>query len=707
MKTRDMQRKLDGSGFAVASALIVGMLFILGERAGAQSTEVTDVVRVSAKGTSFALQNRAIAARWSLAEGTVSELVIADRLHQTEVRVGNPFRILLADGTVLDAQSMRLVAEAKVVHIRSDRLSESNPRSASVGDRGHLRIPGEEVEAEFESADQSVQVDWTVVLLEGSNYVRQVVKIAAAGGKDAAISRVELINLNLPDGRVEGTVAGSPIVAGNVFAGFEHPLSVSKVTGSRAEGWIERELPLKAGQAVTYSSVIGVAREGQMRRDFLTYLERERAHPYRTFLHYNSWYDLGYFTPYSAADAVGRINAFGHELTEKRGVKLDSFLFDDGWDKHDSLWKFNSGFPDGFTPLKEAAEKYGAEPGVWMSPWGGYSKPKQERIAFGKSAGYEIVSGGYALSGPKYYEAFKDVALEMVRKYGVNQFKFDGTGNADSVFKGSKFDSDFSAMIHLIGELRAAKPDLFVNLTTGTWPSPFWAMHADSIWRGGDDDNFAGVGNYRERWITYRDAQTYRNVVQMGPLYPLNSLMLHGIIYAKEHKELNNDPGNDFRNEVRSYFGTGTQLQEMYITPALLTEQNWDDLAEAAKWSRENQEVLKDTHWVGGDPAWLEVYGWAAWTRKKATLVLRNPSDHEQTIRVRLKDALELPANAGKVYSARSPWKEDAGRQAIVLQAQEAHEFHLAAFQVLTLDILPTENAEHRERADGRERAHR
>ena len=275
----------------------------------------------------------------------------------------------------------------------------------------------------------------------------------------------------------------------------------------------------------------------------------------------------------------------------------------------------------------------------------------------------------------------------------MNQFKFDGTGNADSVFKGSKFDSDFAAMIHLIGELRATKPDLFVNLTTGTWASPFWTMYADSIWRGGDDDNYAGVGSYRERWITYRDAQTYRNVVQMGPLYPLNSLMLHGIIYAKEHKELNKDPQNDFRNEVRSYFGTGTQLQEMYITPALLTEQNWDDLAEAAKWSRENQQVLKDTHWVGADPAWLEVYGWAAWTPKKATLVLRNPSDHEQVIRLRLEDALELPSGAAKVYSARSPWKEDAGRPAIELQAQEAHEFRLAAFQVLTLDILPTSSA--------------
>jgi hypothetical protein len=281
----------------------------------------------------------------------------------------------------------------------------------------------------------------------------------------------------------------------------------------------------------------------------------------------------------------------------------------------------------------------------------------------------------------------------MIRKYGVNQFKFDGTGNVDSVFPGSRFDSDFSAAIHLIGELRTAKPDLFVNLTTGTWPSPFWLMHADSIWRGGEDDSVAGVGTYRERWITYRDAETYERVVQMGPLYPLSSLMLHGLIYAQHHRDLDKDPGNDFRNEIRSYFGTGTQLQEMYITPGLLNEQNWDDLAEAAKWSRANAGVLKDTHWVGGDPAWLEVYGWASWTPLKGILVLRNPSDHEQTIRLRMQDAFELPANAAREYSARSPWKEDAGAPAIVLHAEEAHEFHLAAFQVLTLDILPAQIA--------------
>jgi len=231
------------------------------------------------------------------------------------------------------------------------------------------------------------------------------------------------------------------------------------------------------------------------------------------------------------------------------------------------------------------------------------------------------------------------------------------------------------------------RPDIFINLTTGTWPSPFWLMYADSIWRGGEDDSTAGVGPHRERWITYRDAETYKRVVQNEPLFPLNSLMLHGMIYARFHKELSKDPGSDFRNEIRSYFGTGTQLQEMYITPSLLTQANWDDLAEAAKWSRANAEVLRDTHWIGGDPAWLEVYGWASWMPGKGILVLRNPSVKAQTIRIKLQDAFELPPGAVQAYSAKSPWKDDVGSNPIFLNAQQAHEFHLAPFQVLTLDL--------------------
>ena len=124
----------------------------------------------------------------------------------------------------------------------------------------------------------------------------------------------ELLSRLGPGARVIGSVKGSPITFGNFFLGFEHPLSDSKVQNDRATAFIDRDLPLKAGQSVTYSSVIGIAQTGQLRRDFLSYIERERAHPYRTFLHYNSWYDLGYFNPYDEAGALDRINTFGRAI---------------------------------------------------------------------------------------------------------------------------------------------------------------------------------------------------------------------------------------------------------------------------------------------------------------------------------------------------------------------------------------------------------
>ena len=135
----------------------------------------------------------------------------------------------------------------------------------------------------------------------------------------------------------------------------------------------------------------------------------------------------------------------------------------------------------------------------------------------------------------------------MIDTYHVNQFKFDGTGNANHVFPGSLFDSDFEAAIALITRLRQEEPQLFVNLTTGTFPSPFWLRYADSIWRNGEDHDFAGVGTWRQKWMTYRDAQTYKNIVQAGPLFPLNSLMLHGLLWAKSAETSGNRSRQGFQ----------------------------------------------------------------------------------------------------------------------------------------------------------------
>ena len=605
-----------------------------------------------------------------------------------------------SDRTIDLPESFILVLRDKSV-LRSTEMQVTRASNSRLATDPHqsLRISHDDRRAStnacwsFATPRLPAHLEWCVVARPGLAYARQLLSITATA-QDLPIAEIRLLHFADPMAHVEGMVKGSPIISENMFFGFENPLSVGTVQDREVTVSLFRDLPLRAGQSITYSSVIGTSRPGQLRRAFLSYIESERPRPYQPFLHYNSWFDLGYENRFDENGALDRINAFGQQLTVARHVQLDSFLFDDGWDDPATLWGFNSGFPDGFTKAGAAAAQYKAGIGVWLSPWGGYSDQKKQRIAYGREHGYEILHGGYALSGPKYFEKFEDTCLTMIGQYNVNQFKFDGTGNADSVFPGSAFDSDFDAAIHLIERLRKEKPAIFINLTTGTTASPFWLFYADSIWRGGEDHDFSGVGTPRQRWITYRDAQTYKNIVRQGPLFPLNSLMLHGIVYAKQAKDLATDPGNDFADEVHSYFGTGTQLQEMYITPSLLSPTNWNTLADAARWSRSHAETLKDVHWIGGDPDQLQVYGWAAWSSREGVITLRNPSNNPQEFSIDATRAFELQPSAPVAYKVHSVWKDekDSGQKfASELRRDQRFLIHLAPFEVLTLEAVPAD----------------
>ncbi|CAB3782300.1 hypothetical protein LMG28614_01410 [Paraburkholderia ultramafica] len=624
--------------------------------------------------------NAAIALNWTVRHQHLADFVLTDRVHARTLQVTAPFALSLAAGRTMGIADLKLLAP-----LREEMLTV-NPTASRLADR----IAGRRVRAILGDEQDRLRVEWSVEQREGSQYLRLQVAITALS-KDEHIATVALLETQAPGAQTCGEFKGTPVIAGNVYFGFELPLSESQVRGDTVRFILSQALPLGKGKTSVFPAVAGVARDGQLRRDFAAYLERERAHPYRPFLNYNCWYDIGYLAPYTQRQALERIDDIGRELYDKRGVQLDSFLFDDGWDDYSGSWYFGKDFPHGFIPLRDAATRYGAAPGVWLSPWGGYGSTRQERVTRGRAAGYEIIDGCFALSGPKYYRRFHEAVMELLTQHGINQFKFDGLGNAGKVVPGSRFSSDWDAAIQLIEDMREARPDIFINLTVGTYPSPFWLRYADSIWRGGKDDDLEGVGSNRERWITYRDAQTYRNVVVRSPLFPLNSLMLHGIIYAQCNDRLNTAQGQDFANEVHSYFGSGAQLQELYITPSLLGHGDWDVLAESARWTRANADVLRDSHWIGGAPDRLEVYGWAAWSPVKAIITLRNPDSRTQRFVLDLRRQLELPADAAGRFQTRSLWHGHASHFPPVLDAGRPHAIPLAPFEVLTLELVPVD----------------
>jgi hypothetical protein len=117
----------------------------------------------------------------------------------------------------------------------------------------------------------------------------------------------------------------------------------------------------------------------------------------------------------------------------------------------------------------------------------------------------------------------------------------------------------------------------------------------------------------------------------------------------------------------------------------MMTPEAWDDVADAAKWAQTNADVLVGSHWVGGDPLKLQIYGYAAWNPHKATLMLRNPDDQPQTVTLDADTVFELPAGAAKSYALTSPYP-DQRVQTLSLEAGRPQSITLEPFEVLVFD---------------------
>jgi hypothetical protein len=464
---------------------------------------------------------------------------------------------------------------------------------------------------------------------------------------------------------------------------------ICRKSGGILNFYVNRSDELAPGKSISEWSVIGVSPEGQKRRSFLYYIERERAHPYRQFLHYNCWWDITTdgADSFTSDQLIERMNAWNEKLIKPFGVKLQSFVFDDGWDNLDSVWYFDPlKFPRGFTPEAELCKELNSGIGVWMSPFGGYGSSKQKRIESATRQGLETNEKGLSLAGPNYYNRFLSRAVDMLDNYKVNYFKFDGFGGSEP-----KYLPDMEAGARLISTLRQHNPDVFINITVGSWPSPFWLKYADCTWRGSGDLHMAGKGTRTSKFMTYRDGTLFSNIVEKAPYYPLNSIMVVGIAYANLGlpKMCINDSISDFRDMVWSFFGAGSALQELYISHDRMKAEFWPVLAEAAKWVKSNEDVLHDTHWIGGSPVNMEVYGFGSWTPRKGILMLRNPDDKPVTFKFIPDNSLEIPNGYNGIFILKNVLKEQQDQPAYKIASGDSCSLAFGPFETKILELFP------------------
>ena len=636
----------------------------------------------------FEVENSSLIAKWTFVNRVIrfQKFTNKETGLSLDLKSSPIFYLELGNGQRLTSDDFKCSINPIVNSLKgsSTEIKESN------------RYNGKRITATLLNAKSGLKIFWELTLKDGANYFIQ--KITLTPKDSLRINLIGLIEMPKSSGfKSTGVVVGSPLAGNNFFCAVEHPMSLVDTTDKSIVSFVRQYKLITKSEPQTLSAAWGVSPESQFRRSFLYYIERERAVPYHQKLHYNSWFDLSWIDrKLNETSCMDRIQTFADSLIVKRNVKMDAFLFDDGWDNNQTLWQFNSGFPNGFTNLAELAKKYQCDLGVWISPWGGYEEDKMQRLAYGhkqippfetNTNGFQFAEG-FSLSGPVYYKRFYDVVSNFVKTQGVSLFKFDGVGwGNDTQEANESYGKDINALLKLIPDLRKVKPDLYFSLTVGTWPSPYWLYYGDAIWRSGDDTGFTGVGSKRQQWITYRDDNVYKNIVKRGPLYPLNSLMYHGVIIA-DHGRPDSLEISDksIADEIWSFFATGTSLQELYINPHKLSRANWDCLAKAILWAKENENIMVDTHWVGGSPADSQIYGFASWSPKKAILSLRNPSAEKQIIQIDVAKVFEIPDNYTDEYKFY-----DAKAESTSFTAAQGESFQitLEPFEVKVYNAFP------------------
>jgi len=510
----------------------------------------------------------------------------------------------------------------------------------------------------------SAELRLTYTLAENDFFARKTLAVRnPSEANRVTLYRAELERLQT-DAALELGGQGQPVfVAGRMFLGLEYPAGQDQIDQDRVCLAHFPGKPLGSDWLELKTAVIGVAGGSSIEDAFAEYVRRIRIPP-RSWVLYNSWYDIR--RPEMSNEVfIECFDAFRRLLIDRYGVRLDSFVVDDGYQDRQSIWKTDlSVVPGDFGKLADHLREHGSRFGIWMP----LTAPAPYLdVDWGKAQGYEVVDSGarYCISGPKYRADLKRAIAQHVERFGLNYYKhdFNGFGCAaaghghlpESVYG---FESNVDAYIETLRYARQLNPDIFLNVTGGMWLSPWWLMYADTVWRGGGDTGHEGVVPFIERRddsMTYVDGVIWDRVVKQRLQFPTSALMTHGIIYGRRAMLGGKDePLHRWADHVVAYHAPGLMMKELYITPSILSEDQWSVLGPTLAWAVAQQEVLAESKMTHGNPHAGEVYGYLHAKNGRLIWFLRNPSMNPQAVELDVAGAIGgRPASVTMTYPYR------------------------------------------------------
>jgi hypothetical protein len=339
--------------------------------------------------------------------------------------------------------------------------------------------------------------------------------------------------------------------------------------------------------------------------------------------------------------------------------------------------------------IRRSLEELGTRLGIWVALDGtNNSIPRGREIGyrpayadgFNRSRRWMQGKSYFDILQPKYQHDLKEALRFLLKDAGVDYIKHDFNHNFTSHYVTQRHARErcLDVTLELLAFERSLSPKVFQNYTNGSWFSPWWLQHVDTLWMmSGDSGNNTGWPqvSLRDNATTYRDSwifQSFNNPERCPrPILPVANLMTHGILFSTKKPYTDfKDPLHEWSDYVVMHLARGTMAKELYITVELLDEEHWKVLGKAAAWAQNNQHRLMNTVYVGGDPGAGAAYGYVSWVEGRAILAVRNPDRREQKLQVPFDRSVYFREEAGRPYRARAiypfvepmPWKLVSGQ---------------------------------------------
>ena len=431
-----------------------------------------------------------------------------------------------------------------------------------------------------------------------------------------------------------------------------------------------------SGKMITWDAVVGAARSTDyqvVQSDFYEYIETI-ATKTNFRQQFNSWYDnMKNITDSNIQESFNEIEK---GFTQYGVNPLDSYVVDDGWTNYSSFWDFDrseSKFPNELYNSSSQVNKMGSNFGLWLGPRGGYGTEQQiaNYIAnAGLGSRNESSGNDINISDGRYLDKLvNDIFVNYQNKFDINYWKLDGmllepstnSSNAHTTTdKLCTISETYERWTDMFETMRKNRPDLWINMTSYTNPSPWHVKWVNSVWmqNTGDTGYSYKAGDTDEKaMLTFRDGDYYEFFTKNQWQLPNKYFYNHDPVYAKTAHNVPGGPGRQIEyttDELREHLymlGTrGTAFWEYYYSPSMFDNEKWQVNAEAANWIEDNFDILQKSKMFGGDPEKEQVYGYSCWNGNQGIVSIRNPKNVEQTYTLKLDEKVGVSSGVKNVY---------------------------------------------------------